>query len=473
MSRAKTLLQYASFLVSVGSARVAGVLITSLTFPYLVRRLGVETYGLWSYVVAVCAFLEIISNPGLMSFASQQVGARRHAALELIPDVLILRVFGSLAAILVLLVIASFEVRIEVRQLFLWYGVGLFVVNLTTVNFLLNALEMFHAASLLGVAQQALYAIGIFGFVHSPRDILHIPISILFSVFLTNLGGWIFLWHRGVWLRWTVQPRRWRQIIVPSAHYAVSGLMSSAYHRTGHIVVRWYLGDHALGIYATAARLVDILKQFVITILNVLTPRMALAARSGTGATRLARFTSVVLALASIPTTIGLIGTAHLVVPWLMGPQYLEDIPLIRWMAAYVVVASASSLLAGTILYAMGRHRAYLASTAGGAIAGVLSYLVLIPMMGSTGAGLAYILGEFAVAAIAATLAPREFRNIWRNPMIGIALGSSLLMLFAVKLVAHYNSHPLVVISAGVLVYACVSGWFVKNWLAGELRVPS
>ena len=28
----------------------AGLLITSITFPVLVRRLGVETYSLWSYV---------------------------------------------------------------------------------------------------------------------------------------------------------------------------------------------------------------------------------------------------------------------------------------------------------------------------------------------------------------------------------------------------------------------------------------
>ena len=74
---AKPLLRYSGFVFSVGGARVVGILITSLTFPYLVRHLGVEMYGLWSYVIAVSAFLNIIADPGLTTYAIQQVAAHR------------------------------------------------------------------------------------------------------------------------------------------------------------------------------------------------------------------------------------------------------------------------------------------------------------------------------------------------------------------------------------------------------------
>ncbi|HEX8817291.1 MAG TPA: hypothetical protein VF753_17490 [Terriglobales bacterium] len=37
--------RYAEFLFSATVARVAGILITAVTFPYLVRVLGVTTYG--------------------------------------------------------------------------------------------------------------------------------------------------------------------------------------------------------------------------------------------------------------------------------------------------------------------------------------------------------------------------------------------------------------------------------------------
>ena len=57
MKPTSAVVRYGGFVLSVGAARALGAVITSITFPILVRRLGVEMYGLWSYVVALCAFL--------------------------------------------------------------------------------------------------------------------------------------------------------------------------------------------------------------------------------------------------------------------------------------------------------------------------------------------------------------------------------------------------------------------------------
>jgi O-antigen/teichoic acid export membrane protein len=85
------MLRYGGFALSVTTARVVGTILTAATFPFLVRRLGVDIYGLWSYVVAVCGFTALVANPGLTSYAAQQVAARREAAFETISDVLVLR----------------------------------------------------------------------------------------------------------------------------------------------------------------------------------------------------------------------------------------------------------------------------------------------------------------------------------------------------------------------------------------------
>jgi PST family polysaccharide transporter len=464
------LLRYGGFLFSVGGARVTSVLISSVTFPYLVRQLGVEMYGLWSYVVAIGAFLDCVADPGLTVYATQHLAARRREGFGLLSDVLALRLLCSLAAIVILLVIARFEVRAEVRELLWVYGVGLFFVNLAGSDYLLGALEMFHARSLLAVIQQAICAVGFFTLVHSPKDVLWLPISVLGSSVLTGVTGWIILWRQGFRVSPHLRPSRWKGILVPSSHYAVSSLMSNFYHRTGHVAVRWFLGDHALGIYSAAVRFVDLLRNFVVVVLNVLMPRMALEAKSGPRLLRLAKFAAGMVALMSIPLTAGLISTAHLVVPWLLGAKYGEDVPLLRWMAFYVISASAASLLAGTILYAMGRHRAYLVSTAGGAAAGVLLYLVLTPTLGLTGAGLAFVLAEVVVAAIAYSLLPSDLRDLWKNPMITIGLLASLVMVAALRLVASYSPQVLTVISTGTIVYILSCGWFVRKWLLQQLE---
>jgi O-antigen/teichoic acid export membrane protein len=465
--------RYGGFLFSVGGARVIGVLISTVTFPYLVRQLGVEMYGLWSYVVAVGAFLDCLADPGLTVYATQYIAARRREGFHVLPDVLALRFFCSLAAVLILMVIAMFEIRPEVRVLIRLYGLGLFAVNLLGSDYILGALEMFHARSILAVLQQALSAAGFFIFVHSPKDVLWLPISVFGSSALAGLTGWALLHRQGYRLTATFTPTKWRNILGPSSHYAVSSLMSNFYHRTGHLAVRWFLGDHALGIYAAAVRLVDLLRNFVVVVLSVLMPRMALEAKSGTQLPRLARFAVGVVALTSVPCAAGLISTAHMVVPWILGARYVEDISLLQWMAFYVISASAASLLAGTILYALGHHRSYLISTATGAAAGVLLYFILIPLFALEGAALAFVLAEVIVVVVAYSQLPVDLHGLWKNRMALVAIVASAVMVVAVRVVTKYSPHVLLVVASGAAVYMLASGWFVRKWIFEQLKPAS
>jgi O-antigen/teichoic acid export membrane protein len=453
LKRSSALVRYGGFFLSVGTARVAGLLITSITFPVLVRRLGVETYGLWSYVVALCAFLDVVANPGLSIYTVQQVAARRHAAADLIPDYLALRVLSCVVAIAALMVIASFEVRPDVRRLLYWYGAGQTLIGLTGADFLLNALELFHMRSLLTLIQQVLYAVGVLLLVRTPRDVIWLPISILGSALATNLPGWFALWHEGFRPPLAINPSRWRAMLVPSFHYAATSLMGTVYHRTGHIVVRWFLGDYALGLYAAAVRFVDLLRNFVGIALSVLMPRIALSAQSRSGLRRLVQAAVSVMAAISIPLTLGSLATAHLVVPWVLGANYAAAVGPVRWTSGFLLAAPIASLLSGTVLYALGRHRACLASAAAGALAAVVLALVLVHFFGLPGACVAFVLAEATVGVTAYVLIPEELRDLWKNPIILVAGFSALLMVAGVRLTNSCTSRPLIVVGAGAVVY--------------------
>jgi O-antigen/teichoic acid export membrane protein len=450
------LLRYGGFFLSVGTARVLGLLISSITFPILVRRLGVETYGLWSYVVAVCAFFDIVANPGLSTHITQQVAAHRHSAAELVADFLALRVLSVVIAIMVLLVVASFEVRPDVHRLLLWYGIASLCIGLAGSDFFLGSLELFHVRSVLTLIQQVLYAAGILIFVHTSKDVLWVPGSILGSALATNLAGWYALWHNGFHPRLTITPSRWRAILVPSFHYAATSAMSTVYHRTGHLVVRWFLADYALGLYAASVRFVDLQRNFVSIALSVLMPRMALAARSRAGLRRLVHAAVSALAVSSIPLMLGTLSTGHLVVPWILGPGYTAAVPLVRWMSPFILAAPIASLLSGTVLYAMGRHRAYLVSATVGSMVAVTFSLVLVRTIGLSGVCIAFVLAELAVGVTAYLLIPRYLRDLWRNPMIAVAAFSGLLMVAIVRVVNSYTARPWIVVAAGAAAYLIV-----------------
>ena len=467
----KLALRYGGYVFSVGAARVAGILISTATFPFILRRLGVETYGSWSYVLVVCGFLETVANPGLMSFATQQVAAKRLEAVETVSDVLTLRFLSTLLAIAIILGVAALEPNATVRLLLRFYGIGIFITTWVGADTLLAAMEMFHVRSILAVVQQVLYALGIFVFVRSAKDVIWLPISILVSVIITNVWGWVALWRAGFQptLRWA--PHRWKAIVVPSAHYGAAAVTSTLYHRTGHLVVRWLLGEHALGLYAAAVRFVDILRQFISLVLGVLTPRIAFSAKSEGALRRLTQLAVSIVALLSIPLMFGTIATARLVVPWVMGASYAECVPLVRWMAPFQVAASAATLFSGTLLYALGRYRAYLASTTGGAIAAVVLYITLTPLLGLKGASAAFVAGELAVALVAYALIPRALKGVWKNPTVVVATAGAIPMLVAIGLASSRISQPLVIVAIGSVVYMVSCAAMGGRRLWGELHL--
>lgn len=466
----KSLLRYGGFTLSVTTARVVGTLITAATFPFLVRRLGVDVYGLWSYVVAVCGFTGLLANPGLTTYAGQQVAARRQAAFETVSDVLVLRVLAGGVAALAVLVVASFEVRQDARLLLRWFGVVSVLTTSVSLDYLLSSLELFHVQSFISIAQQSLYAVGIFTMVRSPKDVIWVPVSILASSFLTSLIGWTFMWREGYRFRFAIAPRRWAVILVPSLHYAGSSLMSTLYHRSGQVVVRWYLGEHALGLYAAAARLADVLRNFLSVTQTVLMPRMALRANSADGLSRLTRIAASILVCFGVPLTVGGIVTAPVVVPWLLGAQFQEAARAFQWVAPYLITAPAAVLFSGTILYAMGRHRAYFVSTLAGAVTAVVLCLTLPPLFGIAGACVAFVLGEFAVAFCAFLLCPPAVRAAAKTPLLSVAVIASLIMGAVLWVALPKHLPPLVLIGLGCAVYAISWAAIGRNLLKREVK---
>jgi O-antigen/teichoic acid export membrane protein len=470
LSISKSLLRYGGFVLSVTTARVVGTVLTAATFPFLVRRLGVDVYGLWSYVVAICGFTGLVANPGLTTYAAQQVAARRQKAFQTVSDVLVLRLLASAVAMVAVLIVASFEVRPDVRFLLKFYGLAIALTTSLSLDYLLAPMELFHVQSLVLILQQCLYAIGIFTMVKSAKDVIWVPISIVASSFLTSAIAWIFLWREGYHFRFGLSPRRWAAILVPSLHYAGSSLMSTLYHRTGQIAIRWYLGEHALGLYAAAARLADVLRNFLSIVQTVMMPRMALHASSPNGLFRLARIAASVLVLFGVPLTVGAVVTAPVVVPWLLGAQFHEAVHAFQWVSLYILTAPAAALFAGTILYALGRHHDYFLSTLTGAITSVILYLVLPPLFGIAGACVAFVFGEFAVALFAFLRCPPDVRAAAKTPLLSFAVVASLIMGAVLWVALPRHLPPLVLVGVGCAVY--VMSWAAagRNLLKREVE---
>jgi O-antigen/teichoic acid export membrane protein len=135
-----------------------------------------------------------------------------------------------------------------------------------------------------------------------------------------------------------------------------------------------------------------------------------------------------------------------------------------------MLTAPAATLFAGTILYAMGRHRAYLLSTLVGALTAVFLNFILPPLLGITGASIAFVAGELGVALCAFLMCPPEVRAAAKTPLLNLSLIASLLMGIALWFALPRHMPPLLLISLGCAVYVICWAAAGRNLLKREVE---
>jgi O-antigen/teichoic acid export membrane protein len=177
-----------------------------------------------------------------------------------------------------------------------------------------------------------------------------------------------------------------------------------------------------------------------------------------------------VLIFFGIPLAVGGIVTAPVVVPWLLGAQFQQAVHAFQWVALYVISAPAAALFAGTILYAMGRHRAYFVSTLAGAVTAVCLYFTLPLFFGVAGACVAFVVGEFAVALCAYLLCPPDVRAAAKTPVLGVAIAASVVMWAGLWVALPRHLPPLVLVGLGCFIYAVTWAGIGRNLLKREIQ---
>jgi len=152
-----------------------------------------------------------------------------------------------------------------------------------------------------------------------------------------------------------------------------------------------------------------------------------------------------------------------------LGTQYIESARLLPWLAAYLVCAPAAVLFSGTVLYASGKYRAYLISTATGATVALVLYLTLVPTMGLRGACLAFVTAELAVAVSGYMMVPQPARDVWSHPLLYAVIAAAAVM-GGVLMVASRYMAPIPATIFAAMVYLVICGLFARRRILEEFQ---
>jgi len=374
-----------------------------ITFPYLVRVLGPEKFGLVTFAQAFVAYLGLIVNFGFDLSGSREVALQRdnwNAVSSTFWNILTAKgILFTLASVafLILIYVLPF-LRREAILYTLSFGVLLGSFLYPTWFF--TGIERLWYVGSLNFLIKLGYAMGVFLMVRTPADYLYVP---LLSSITQILGGAV-----GFFLALKYVKRFEKKRLVSGAisqmkrslPFFLNQGMTRAYSASNTFILGLLTTSEAVGYFSAGERIITAIQAITLMPISGATyPKVANTMMNAPGAVqallrRVLRFLLVFFGVVSLILFFG----SRPAVKVILGDHYLHSIQAMRVLAFVPLFAALGNFYGLQILTNLGYIRTFSIVLAGSLIIDIVLNVLLDPSLGSAGAALSWLVTEGCIA---------------------------------------------------------------------------
>ena len=337
--------------------QMISLLVTLATYPYLIRVLGKDQFGLVVYAQAIVTYLVILVSYGFQISATREVSVHRNEpeqVNQIFSSVLILKGMLFLFSFGILFLV--FAIFPAVREHRILFCLSMFTCFYEFIfpSWFFQGIEKMGYITIITIITKSTFFILIFVFIRTSEDYLLVP---LFSGIGSVLAGIISLWiaFSREKIRFSFQPvhRLWYHLRESSALFA-SNIANQVYVNSNKVIVGIFLGMSEVALYDLAEKVVLAMKLPQYLLNQAIFPKVSKELNAG--------FTKKVLYI-SIVGQIGFYAVIALLAPVIVlilgGKGMMDSISLLRLLALTVPINAISSLLGIQFLVAHGFKRVY------------------------------------------------------------------------------------------------------------------
>lgn len=329
------------------SVQIANILIPIITFPYLVRTLGVGSFGTITYVMSWMqlgiAFVALGYNYTATLEVTQNRGQPRQLN-ELLISVTGLKLLGCLLFLGVLAVIAWFDPILHKHPVLILASLPLLLGDALFPAWYLLGLERMRWIAVAGIIGRVLGAVLLFALVRTEDDLALATFCQSVPMLISGIIA-LFWIHRNnrLQMEWS-SLRSYRNRFVESAKAFGTSLPGHVYSRGQFIMLGQFVNTEDMGVYAIAQRITGIFSTLMAPIADLLFPRIGhmITETSWSSLKQLQRFTIIASLIGGLAVTLGLWGTAELIIKLITGTQDPMATHVLNLMAPIVGIIAVS-----------------------------------------------------------------------------------------------------------------------------------
>ena len=247
---------------SLSALNMATYLFPLITFPYLVRVLGVEIFGVLAMATAIVTYFKIITDYGFDLSATKEISVHRadkSKVVEIFNSVMIIKLILLIISFLLFsILVFSFERFSQYWEVY-YFTFGLLIGQTLLPIWFFQGMENMKYITILTIISKTIFTLSIFIFIKTKEDFILVPFFYALGAILSGLMA-LYIINKRFEVNFVWQP------IAIVKKYFIEGwdifmqrLYVSLHSNTNIIVLGLLTNDAIVGVYSIAARLIAII----------------------------------------------------------------------------------------------------------------------------------------------------------------------------------------------------------------------
>ncbi len=258
--------------------QIFNILIPLITYPYLIKVLGKEVYGLVVFVQAIVAYLVIIVGFGFNISATRQVSIHRdnkEKLDEIVSSVLIIKGYLFLICCIIIGFLIVFIPKAYGYEALFLLSMWACLHDLVFPIWYFSGVEQMKYITYITLLSRLVFLGLIFVFIHSSADYLYVPIIYGIGAFAAGSVALIMIFgNHKIKFKW--QPiQNLKYYFKDSIPIFICNVSTVLYVSTNKVIVGTFLGMTEVAYYDLAEKITSILKIPLNTLSQSLFPKIS------------------------------------------------------------------------------------------------------------------------------------------------------------------------------------------------------
>ncbi|MCD0486948.1 flippase [Pedobacter sp. MC2016-14] len=440
-----------------------------VTFPYSSRILGPEGIGSVNFIDSFTQYAILFAALGIPLYGVREISKLKDHPEKLsktFSEIFLIHICSALLFSLIYLIAAHFVPALKNHYDLVWVGIAIVVSGVLSAEWLFQGLEQFAYVTIRTLLVRCLSVLLLFIFLKPASD------PIVYYLLLASggiLNGLVNVYYLRKLVKIRFNNLDLKRHMRPLMVILGSTLAVSVYVLMDTVILGFLKGDKAVGIYATALRVVRLPLAMVAAVTAVIVPGVSRAfeQKDFEGIRLLIHKSFSLICLIGFPVAMGLYVSADFLIHLFAGDQFAEASLPLKIMSAMVLLNGMASILFLQLLAPLGKEKYLLKSYFIGMLFSISSNILLIHFYSYTGAAIGIMLTEGLTTALAYYFLTKTFKiSFDRKIMLQCLIGALFFFPIAI-LLKHlpFNTviNELSVIVTCILFYACYISLYIKN----------